>query len=159
MLLPHEYLLADIAPVDVPSVKPTGPYLPLLFLSLLLPLPLFSLPPSLFFDIQTYDSAEHYFNTYTRLLREDCFFEMRQGISNMLEGKTTQMNSFLNIRFSGIHFLRRGRGVCYCLQFSPLRFVKNWKETSQLQYLFSPSLLTPIICFLLLTAAPRSTCD
>lgn len=121
VLTPSEFF-AEFNADQLPIVKAKGPYLSYLIFT----------PSSLM--TYRYASVEEYLTTYLRLLREDCFCEMRDGVKNILAGKPTAMNSFSNIRFSGIHFLKSGKGLCYCIDFKPTKNVKNWAENSQLQY-------------------------
>ncbi len=124
VLTPSEFL-ADPNTQHLPTVVEKGAYLPHSFSRFLW--------KGFLLIFRTYPSVEEYLNTYIRLLREDCFFELREGVKNILEGKSTTMNIFTNIRFSGIQFLGN-RGICYCLKFTPMKKVKSWNDTSQLQY-------------------------
>eukprot|EP00742_Colponemidia_sp_Colp-10_P015126 GILJ01017240.1.p1 GENE.GILJ01017240.1~~GILJ01017240.1.p1 ORF type:complete len:1119 (-),score=139.66 GILJ01017240.1:2155-5169(-) len=86
-----------------------------------------------------YESCEVYLDTYFRLLREDCFMPMREGISSFractLDDR--DLHVFTQVKVAGVFFFPRGRGLAYGLTFQPRRAGlkrQQWLESSDLQY-------------------------
>ncbi|XP_062501640.1 NFX1-type zinc finger-containing protein 1-like isoform X2 [Corticium candelabrum] len=68
-----------------------------------------------------YESLNAYYNTYFRLLREDCFGEACRLIG---AAKLGQLNEDTDVvyhvsGFTGLHFLRNGRGMAYGVKIEP----------------------------------------
>ena len=57
-----------------------------------------------------YESEEDYLNTYFRLLREECFYKLRKGISEFVEyGQTSGSKDLTMYRYKSLfrHFLSK----------------------------------------------------
>ena len=90
-----------------------------------------------------YDSVTQYLDTYVRLLREDCFAALKEGIRNLLANQLDlrDMNVYTNIEFVGLevqqgssHVESGGKGLSFALHIKPLRANVNWRTSRNLMF-------------------------
>ena len=69
---------------------------------------------------KAFPSSEHYFDTYVRLLREDCFFEIKTGIKKLLDGTLDHrdMNVYKNVEMLGYVLNDNGVNVLFQMKSS-----------------------------------------
>eukprot|EP00118_Oscarella_pearsei_P021036 m.233770 g.233770 ORF g.233770 m.233770 type:complete len:1538 (+) comp40099_c0_seq4:96-4709(+) len=70
---------------------------------------------------QPYSSLEDYFNTYFTLLRYDCYGQLCDVIRSvkLLNMDQHKHNLYKILDVTGIHFLRNGGNMAFCLKFEP----------------------------------------
>ena len=47
-----------------------------------------------------YDSEKEYLDTYFRLMREECFYKLKKGISDFVNGKALDDRNMMMYRYS-----------------------------------------------------------
>lgn len=83
---------------------------------------------------EPYEDLTDYYNTYFRLLREDCFGEVCNVIR---KAKLCDLDADRNViyrlsGFTGLHFLKNGRGMAYGVKFEPSSTV-DWTSSDALK--------------------------
>ena len=90
-----------------------------------------------------YESAEQYLDTYFRLLREDCFSALKEGVNNLLSGKLDlrDMHVYSDVKLVALQVpqsvgsLSSGNGgIHLALQIKPCREVRSWSHAPNLMF-------------------------
>ena len=84
---------------------------------------------------KAFPSNEHYFDTYVRLLREDCFFEIKTGIRKLMDGTldSRDMNVYKNVEMLGYVLNDNGVNVLFQMKRSS-NITKKGLRKSDLQH-------------------------
>ena len=84
---------------------------------------------------KAFPSSEHYFDIYVRLLREDCFFEIKTGIKKLLDGTLDHrdMNVYKNVEMLGYVLNDNGVNVLFQMKSSSNITKKSFRR-NDLQY-------------------------
>ena len=84
---------------------------------------------------KAFPSNEHYFDTYVRLLREDCFFEIKTGIQKLMDGTLDHrdMNVYKNVEMLGYVLNDNGVNVLFQMKKSS-NLTKKVLRKSDLQH-------------------------
>uniref|UniRef100_A0A7M5V703 DNA2/NAM7 helicase helicase domain-containing protein n=1 Tax=Clytia hemisphaerica TaxID=252671 RepID=A0A7M5V703_9CNID len=81
-----------------------------------------------------YESADEYMDVYFRLLREDCFYNLKKSIKQLINGELDirDMNVYEKVSLYGINVAKGS--VQFALKIFSVKDVKDWSRSSHLKF-------------------------